>query len=312
MSEEYEGLRSPHQRDGGCMGIWPEKKLSRDDKHLLFNYAEYINRISDYFKIEFRKTKPKSTKEKMLIEKILGSYPEEEIHICGWADDIFPAFEAILERFGGYLNISIGAEPEVFERLKGHWHKIKYNINDLPPIDYCSYHLIDYEFVKGYFNESSTEDERRKYSLERVDPEYNLTKQKAGIKSPFLPEDAKEVIDKRIFTCEGCGYSAQVYGESYFDFGCYNYIATLACKKCKELFEMLITKMIWDGPDEFSLESIKKTTLDFDLIDREEMICLRCGTTENHIWNYNENVCPRCKGKMKYEVTGKIKVKYEK
>jgi len=56
-----------------------------------------------------------------------------------------------------------------------------------------------------------------------------------------------KTIEKRLFTCNNCGYSAQVNGESYFDYGSQNYIGTFLCKDCEVLFESYLTKIKeWD------------------------------------------------------------------
>lgn len=63
------------------------------------------------------------------------------------------------------------------------------------------------------------------------------------LKHPF--PNKPTFIDKRVFTCKDCGYSVQVHGESYFDFGCYNYIGTMECLECRTLYETVITKRNW-------------------------------------------------------------------
>lgn len=93
--------------------------------------------------------------------------------------------------------------------------------------------------------------------------------------------------------------------KSYFDFGCYNYMCTLECLKCKALYETVITKRNW-----LSYE-LPEPELEFVLNDPEEMICLGCGTIENKIWNYKGNKCPKCKGEMDFEVAGMIRVRWK-
>lgn len=118
-----------------------------------------------------------------------------------------------------------------------------------------------------------------------------------------MPEPNKpHIIEKRIFTCSRCGYAAQVHGEAYFDFGCYNYIATFKCRDCKVLFESVISKMeCWEPPE-----------VTYNLADEEDILCLKCGTQKNYVWNKDTNgSCPKCKGHMVYEVTGQIKVHHK-
>jgi hypothetical protein len=118
-----------------------------------------------------------------------------------------------------------------------------------------------------------------------------------------MKEDKPYSIEKRIFTCESCGYQVQVYGEAYFDYGCMNYMAVFKCKKCKVLFESVISKMYC-----YDLAS----GVTYDLADKEDILCLNCGTTENNVWNKESGVCPKCEGEMIYTTEGEIKVEYEK
>jgi hypothetical protein len=103
-------------------------------------------------------------------------------------------------------------------------------------------------------------------------------------------------IEKRIFTCQQCGYSVQVLGESYFDYGCNNYIATFICRKCNTLFESVISKM----------ECYEFPEVTYNLAD--EIICLSCGTNDNRVWNFESGTYPKCGNKMTHLVDGEIKV----
>jgi len=306
---DYDQLSMSTEPSGGCMAIWLKNKLPLKEKGLLFNYGYYINSFSTEFSIKFRNPVIKTEYEKRQILEAIGYLPVQEIYICGWANAIFPAFEAIMRRFGGYLHISVGADKEVYYRLKGHWHRIRKRTSYIPPIGISDYHLLDLKFLAEYFNELSDDKERDLFSLDNVGYNEFFEREIPKLKSPEVTENAPHEIEKRVFTCTKCGYSSQVFGEMYYDFGCYNYIGTLACKKCEELFEMVITKRVWDGTTELSLNGLNRTTLSFDLIDREEMICLRCGTAENHIWNKDENPCPKCNSEMTYKVEGKLRVK---
>jgi hypothetical protein len=112
--------------------------------------------------------------------------------------------------------------------------------------------------------------------------------------------DQSTAIDKRTFTCKECGYSAQVYGEQYLDFGCRNYIITFQCLECKILFEGIITKRKYQ-------ESLVVT---HDLA--EEVICLWCGKDKNRVWSRETGLCPKCNGEMNCSVNGQIKVDYKR
>ena len=105
-------------------------------------------------------------------------------------------------------------------------------------------------------------------------------------------------IEKRTFSCENCNYSAQVYGESYFDSGCYNFMATFECPECKVLFEGLISQIHMDE-DTFNMNH--------GLADDFE--CLRCGNKTAKVWNKASGGCPKCGGKMSYVVVGSMRLK---
>ena len=106
-----------------------------------------------------------------------------------------------------------------------------------------------------------------------------------------------KTIERRYFTCNSCGYKTQVYGEMYFDYGCYNYVATFSCNQCQILFEGMLTKIEeWDTPDDFIYN-----------LDDDNM-CLNCGTSKNTVWNKESGKCPKCSGGMTCNVNGNIKV----
>lgn len=108
-----------------------------------------------------------------------------------------------------------------------------------------------------------------------------------------------DTIEKRTFTCTSCGYSGQVYGEQYFDFGTHNYVITFTCIKCKILFEGIISQMeCWEMP-----------VVTWNLTDM--VTCLWCGTDKNKAWSQETGLCPKCKGKMNYTVAGIIKTNYK-
>lgn len=111
--------------------------------------------------------------------------------------------------------------------------------------------------------------------------------------------DSPKLIEKRVFICNQCGYSAQVYGQQYFDYGTYNYIITFVCIECKDLFEGIASKMeCWEYP-----------TVTRDLSD--EVLCLRCGKENNRVWSKETGMCPKCNGIMIYSVDGRIKVAHD-
>jgi hypothetical protein len=128
-----------------------------------------------------------------------------------------------------------------------------------------------------------------------------------------------KVIEKRHFTCRKCGYNVQVHGEMYFDFGCHNYIGTFCCKRCKILYESIISQRKWlkngkpNTVNNISLETLSENyQLTFELAKIEDIICLNCGTTESNVWNKNSGACPICGAGMTYSIDGEFKVDYEK
>lgn len=132
-------------------------------------------------------------------------------------------------------------------------------------------------------------------------------------------KDQPNTIKNRHFTCNKCGYEVQVHGEMYFDYGCHNFIATFCCKKCKILFESIISQRKWlkngkpNTENKISLETLRENyQLTFDLAEIEDIMCLNCGTSNYSIWNKNSGVCFKRDGKMTYSVDGEIKVEYEK
>lgn len=107
-------------------------------------------------------------------------------------------------------------------------------------------------------------------------------------------------IEKRQFTCTSCGYSAQVYGDMYWDHGCHNFMATFMCRNCKVLFENLISKI---KAHEIKFEAYH------DLAD--DFTCLQCGSQSSKVWNKEIDKCPKCKKEMKYEVIGTLKLRWD-
>jgi transcription elongation factor Elf1 len=108
-----------------------------------------------------------------------------------------------------------------------------------------------------------------------------------------------QTIEKRTFSCPNCDYSAKVYGETYFDYGCHNYMATFECKNCQVLFENLISQL---EMDEEEIDAIHNLA--------DEFICLQCGKDEARLWSREKGKCPKCGSAMKYRVDGEIRLKY--
>ncbi len=110
-------------------------------------------------------------------------------------------------------------------------------------------------------------------------------------------QDYPTIIERRTFTCKSCGYNAQVLGEMYFDYGCYNYLATFSCDECKTLFESQICQV-----EDWYTEN------DFIYGLNDDIICLNCSSKRTRIWKKSISRCPKCSGEMDYKVNGYIKV----
>ncbi len=110
--------------------------------------------------------------------------------------------------------------------------------------------------------------------------------------------DRPDRIEKRLYSCKTCDYSAQIYGGTYFDSGCQNYMATFESPECKILFESLISQIHFD---EVKLEGSHGLADEFE--------CLRCGNKNAKVWSKATGKCPECNGEMSCNITGSIRIK---
>jgi len=149
--------------DGGIINIWMEKPLSESDKELLKKYSTYISSFSAYFDIRFKELKIRSHNQKKQILTAIGYIPKYEIQLVGFVDKIFPAAEAILREFGGFLSLNIGATLNQLRKTKGEFHHIK-NTR-------LEYFLIDWKVTANYFNVSDSEEVREVFSLSKFEKE---------------------------------------------------------------------------------------------------------------------------------------------
>jgi len=85
------------------------------------------------------------------------------------------------------------------------------------------------------------------------------------------------------YTCEGCGYEAQVSGGR--DVGMMAVVRTMFCRGCRELVDVLIGQCGLDGP-----------TGDADY-DKALGICPECRGDDVVVWK-DGRPCPRCEGRM--------------
>ncbi len=111
--------------------------------------------------------------------------------------------------------------------------------------------------------------------------------------------DCAESIEKRVFSCVKCNYSSKVFGESYFDSGCHNFMVTFECPECKVLFEGLISQIILDKMDSDAYHDLA-----------EDFECLRCGNKSEKVWNESTGNCPKCNSEMSYDVIGTVRLKF--
>jgi hypothetical protein len=141
---------------GACIGVWMKEPLDNAFKTVLLKYADYINAMCVSFTIRFQEHMIKSVSEESQIINAIGYRPKEEIVLCGFFDSIFYAAEEILLKFGGYLQA--GAPEDVIPTINGEAHKIwydeeiDYDYDGTTEITRRSYHLLDGNFVKNYFN----------------------------------------------------------------------------------------------------------------------------------------------------------------
>lgn len=85
------------------------------------------------------------------------------------------------------------------------------------------------------------------------------------------------------FLCEGCGYSAQVAGESSTLFS--GQTETLVCKDCNSLF---------DGVKGFAYSEEGGEDVCFSE-------CFECGSEKSKRWSYSKKPCPKCGVKMEVD-----------
>jgi hypothetical protein len=85
------------------------------------------------------------------------------------------------------------------------------------------------------------------------------------------------------FTCEKCGYQAEVSGRK--DFGMVAVVQTMICESCCQLVDVLIGRSGEEGP-----------TGDADY-DRDLGVCPECRGNQVSAWS-TSRPCPKCEGRM--------------
>lgn len=160
--------------DGGCISIWVEKRLTLNQRLLLQKYESFL---MDYslgysFSYEFRAPEIKTKYERKQIQSKLGFLPEQEIMICGLADPIFRAAEAIMKYFNGYYSHIIEEEDDRRCLNKKCFPIKKRNKIGFP---YYAYHIVNWKFIADYFNRADHKKINYLYSLDRFEKnEYRM------------------------------------------------------------------------------------------------------------------------------------------
>lgn len=151
--------------DGGCISVWVEKRLTLIERRLLQKY-EYF--LMDYgvgysFDYEYRQPEFDTRCERNQIKSKLGFIPEQDIFICGLADPMFRAAEAIMKYFNGYYMIYV--HDDIAKYLN--YRCIAIKKRNKWGIPKYAYHLVDWQFIANYYNQLDTKKVRTVYDIER-------------------------------------------------------------------------------------------------------------------------------------------------
>ena len=150
--------------DGGCISVWVEKRLTLNERLLLQKY-EYF--LMDYrkgysFDYEYRQPVIDTRFERNQVKSKLGFIPQQEIQICGLADPMFRAAEAIMKYFNGYYQMA--HDDDISKAMGKHDVIRKRNRFGIPVYDY---HLCDWEYIANYFNVLDTVQIKNVYDINR-------------------------------------------------------------------------------------------------------------------------------------------------
>jgi len=153
--------------DGGCLCIWLHKPLTDEQMLLMKQYELYLQNLGlGYsFSYDLRLPDIKTRFEMRQVKRVIGYIPEQEIFICGLADPMFRATEAILKYFNGCLSISFDISG--FCNPIGKCYAIRKRNKHFFLFTRISYHLVDWEFVAGYWNRFDDQGIRDVYSIKR-------------------------------------------------------------------------------------------------------------------------------------------------
>jgi len=138
----------------GKITIWLKERLDNHNSSLLEKYVTHLNsRHQDFTLLIIPKNK-KSLLIKIQTFLSIGFIPNEEVILDGFGGSIFPAGEAIIREFGGYVYLGVSATKDDFAFLKGTYKKIHTFSFDkyYPYIIKKTYFIIDAEFLAKYFN----------------------------------------------------------------------------------------------------------------------------------------------------------------
>jgi len=116
------------------------------------------------FSQEYRQPEIKTKFERNQIKSKLGFIPEQEIMICGLADPMFRAAEAIMKYFDGYY---ISRHKDDLSKAKGlHLAIKKRNTFGIPVF---AYFMHDWVYVRTYFNVMDNPEIRNLYDMTRFE-----------------------------------------------------------------------------------------------------------------------------------------------
>ena len=155
-----------------CIIIYRSGFLDESVREILRIYQEYVIEDTCWFTIETEwHMRPTYTDyEKQQLTEVFGCFPVQDICIFGESDRIFVAAYEIIKRFGGLLNVDIGADRKDINSHNGikieiHKKKWKNPVKHEP-----DYWLVDHNFIREFFAKVSGEN-FEKFKLDLADKE---------------------------------------------------------------------------------------------------------------------------------------------
>jgi hypothetical protein len=159
--------------EGGCFRIWLNEPFTGNQKSILKGFEIHLMKFKGFsFMHEFRTPNFKTDFEKKQLQKKIGFIPQEEIYLCGIATPIFRSAEAILQYFGGYLQVGVGNAQKEDPSIKGICVNISKRGKFIPFLYELDYQLIDWELIANYFNHSDSKMIKEIYSIQNYITNY--------------------------------------------------------------------------------------------------------------------------------------------